>query len=72
MYFKLLIIITSIICSLNAQSYYESTFGIQVDSYSAQSLSIGSSSHVIERSGFGTSINPSNKARCHDAWSRND
>ena len=50
-----------------SQSYYESATGRNFDSYSALSLSMASSSQVVETSGFSILSNPSNLSRNGDS-----
>ena len=50
-----------------SQSYYESASGRNFDSYSALSLSMASSSQVVETSGFSILSNPSNLSRNGDS-----
>ena len=50
-----------------SQSYYESASGRNFDSYSALSLSMASSSQIVETSGFSLLANPSNLSRNGDS-----
>ena len=59
MHFRLLIILL-LVNLFHAQSLYKSSVGIGYDSYSAKSISLGSTSSTTDRSAFCISINPSN------------
>ena len=61
------LIILFFLCFVFSQSYYESATGRNFDSYSALSLSMASSSQVVETSGFSILSNPSNLSRNGDS-----
>ena len=58
MHFRFLLIL--IFSFLSSQTFYESTIGVDFHSYNARALSIGSSSHILDRTALSLKNNPSN------------
>ena len=67
MYFKLLIIVISLLDPLHSLNYYEYATGIEYNSYTAKSMSMGSTSSITDNSGLALFINPSNISIRDDA-----